>query len=95
MYEVLLTVVVKPGCESRFERLAVELRAATLERDPGCRRYDWYRGANERCYLVFESWTDEDCILAHSRSSHLLTLLPQLEQCVERGFEVQTLTSIG
>ena len=95
MYEVLVSAAVKTERRGHFETLIQKLRATTLERDTGCERYDWYRSESGETYFLFERWSDEAAILAHSRAEHLLSFLPQLEECIESEFRVTKLVRVA
>jgi quinol monooxygenase YgiN len=95
MYEVLVSAVVKQEQRSDFETGIQKLRASTLKNDAGCERYDWYRSENGETYFLFEQWTDEAAVLAHSRTEHFLRLLPELKACIEGEFHVTNLVRVA
>jgi quinol monooxygenase YgiN len=95
MYEVLVTATVKLERRNDFEALIRRLRATTLKNDAGCELYDWYRTESGESYFLFERWTDEDAIIAHSRAEHFLQVQPQLRACIENEFQVTKLVRVA
>ncbi len=70
MATILAHITVNPGRENRFEELARTLYAATNEREPGVRRYEYWRGAEPRTYYTLLSFADYAAFLAHQTSPH-------------------------
>jgi quinol monooxygenase YgiN len=66
----LAHIQVRAGMESRFERVAAELHRLTHEREPGVRRYEYFRGAEPATYYCLLSFDDYHGFLAHQSSDH-------------------------
>ena len=83
MATFLARITVKPGCEAAFERLAADLYEATHAREPGVRRYEYWRGAEDRTYYCSAAFDDFLAFLAHQTSDHHEELGPQITQTFE------------
>ena len=70
MATFLAHITVRSGGEAEFEAASAELARATLEREPGCHRYEYWRGEAERTYYVLASFTDARAFLVHQMSDH-------------------------
>lgn len=65
MATLLAHVTVKPGMEDHWEDLARKVFAATHANEPACRRYEYWRGSDERTYYVMLSFDDFDGFMVH------------------------------
>jgi quinol monooxygenase YgiN len=63
-------ITVVAGREGAFEAAARELAAATLEREPGIRRYDYTRLSEPATYLAVLAFDDYDAFIEHQASQH-------------------------
>ena len=70
MATFLAHLTVRPGEEAHFEEAAAELHRATLEEEPGCLRYEYWRGEDERTYYTLGSFSDARAFLTHQMSEH-------------------------
>ena len=57
------------GKEAEFEDVARMMYEAT-NREPGCRRYAYWRGAEPRSYYCLESFDDYLAFMEHQTSDH-------------------------
>ena len=83
MATILAHITVRPGAEVRFEAVARELHAQTHAHEADVRRYEYWRGADERTYyslLSFDTFLD---FLAHQTSDHHESASPQLGDVIE------------
>ena len=69
----IITVRVKPGCESAFERATIANHEGSV-REPGVLRFDVLRDRdNERTYYLYEAYRDEAATVAHKETQHYAT----------------------
>lgn len=83
MATILAHIRVREGAEAQFEAIARTLHDATHELESGVRRYEYWRGADERTYYSLLSFDDHRAFLAHQTSAHHETASPQLRSIVE------------
>lgn len=83
MATILAHIRVKPGAEVRFEAIATDLYRATHEHESGVRRYEYWRGADERTYYALLAFDDFDAFLAHQTSDHHESASPALGEVIE------------
>ena len=81
MIDLIVTLQVNPGMEAKAEGLLRILEQETMENDPGCLRYQWYKAEQPGLYYLLERWTDQGALDAHRKSAHLAKILPQLAEC--------------
>lgn len=75
---------VMAGCESEFERLFRELRAAMRDHEPGCSLYALLRSRTDPlAYIVHEQYQDQAALDAHERSAHGARYFPQIRALLE------------
>jgi quinol monooxygenase YgiN len=70
MVVVVAHITVIAGCEAAFERAAAQLAAASLEHEPGLRRYEYVRLAERAQYQATLAFEDYDAFIEHQASSH-------------------------
>ncbi|TAJ82891.1 MAG: antibiotic biosynthesis monooxygenase [Reyranella sp.] len=78
MIDIVATQRIKLGMEAEAEALFWEVEAATLAKDKGCLRYEWYRAEEPGTYILLERWSDREAVQAHFKSEHMAQLLPKL-----------------
>ena len=78
MATFLARITVKPGAEAEFERIAADLYEATHKHESGVRRYEYWRGADDRTYYCSAAFDDFLAFLAHQTSDHHEELGPQI-----------------
>jgi quinol monooxygenase YgiN len=83
MATLLAHIVVKPGCEAQFESVARSLYTATHETESGVRRYEYWRGADERSYYTLLSFDDHRAFIVHQASDHHEAASPTIGESVE------------
>ena len=83
MATFLARITVKPGSEADFERIAAELYDTTHALEPGVRRYEYWRGADERTYYCHAAFDDFLAFLEHQTSDHHESLGPKITQTFE------------
>jgi len=86
MIDIVVTQRIQPGMEAEAEVLFREVEAATLAKDKGCLRYEWYRAEEPGTYILLERWSDREAIQAHFKSEHMAQLLPKLASCAVEKF---------
>jgi quinol monooxygenase YgiN len=94
MFDRVVTQRVISGREAEFEALIRELESNTRANDEGCLRYEWYRAEVPQTYMLIERWRDSEAASAHLRASHLLAMLPKLQDCSTEFFTLMNLTRL-
>ena len=69
MATLIAHIKVRPGREAEFEDMARQLAEGT-RKEPGCRRYEYYRRAEPGHYLCMESFADFRAFIDHQTSPH-------------------------
>jgi len=68
---VLVEFLVKAAFRERFQELIAANARASLEREPGCRRFDVLFDPDEpRRFVLYEVYDDDAAFGEHLRSSH-------------------------
>ena len=80
MIDLIVTLRVKPGTEAKAEDLLRLLEQETMENDPGCLRYQWYKAEQPGLYYLLERWTNQAALDAHRKTEHLAKILPQVTE---------------
>lgn len=70
MATILAHISVKPDRVSDFEETIRTLFEATHRLEPGCLRYEYWRGAEENFYYCLLSFEDFRAFLTHQTSDH-------------------------
>ena len=70
MATLLVKIKVFEGKEKEFESAARTMHEATHLHEPGCRRYEYYRGAEKRSYYCLESFDNFLSFMKHQTSEH-------------------------
>lgn len=83
MATYLAHVLVLPGREAEFEAIVATLYQATHEREPGVRRYEYWRGEQERTYYALASFDDFSAFIDHQTSEHHEAAGPKLKDVIE------------
>ncbi len=83
MATALVHIRVRPGTEARFERLARDMYAASHTTEATLRRYEYWRGAEERTYYALESFDDYAGFVNHQASDHHVSAAPQFREMFE------------
>ena len=83
MATLLAHITVRPGCEAQFEEVARNLYVATHAAEIGVRRYEYWRGAEERMFYTLLSFDDHQAFIAHQTSDHHETASPKIGELVE------------
>ena len=83
MATFLAHITVKPGREADLERAAAELFDATHALEPRMRRYEFWRGADDRTYYCHSTFDDFLAFIEHQTSDHHEILGPKLRDTFE------------
>ena len=83
MATILAHVTVKPGFEERWEDICRRMFSATHENETAVRRYEYWRGQDERTYYTLLSFDDHRAFIVHQTSEHHETESPRIGECVE------------
>ncbi len=68
---ILVEFVVKPAFVASFSRLIAINAKASVEREPGCRRFDVLQGpTNPQSFWLYEIYDDDAAFDAHLKSRH-------------------------
>ena len=84
---ILVEFLVKPEFVSRFTRLIRANAKASLEREPGCRRFDVLLGPADPCrFVLYEIYDDAAAFDRHIETRHFKSFAAATEgQIVERS----------
>jgi len=83
MATILAHITVRPGAEERFEQVARSLYEATHANETRVRRYEYWRGADERTYYTLLSFDSFVGFLEHQTSDHHEGASPALGELIE------------
>lgn len=83
MATLFVHIQVKEGREAEFESVAAELHEATHRLEPGCLRYEYWRGAEPGLYYSLLSFEDFQAFLRHQVSEHHETASPRIGELCE------------
>lgn len=76
---IVATLKIKPGKESEFEAVFLELQAAVKKNEPGALQYEVFKSkANASTYIVMEQYKDEAALAAHRTTPHMAAAGPKL-----------------
>jgi len=90
---LFVTLDVRPGVRGRLVEAISAQGAASLEREPGCLRFDVCVDADDpNRFLLYEVYEDEAALEAHRTTPHFAVWREAAAECVER--QVNTVTSI-
>jgi quinol monooxygenase YgiN len=67
---ILVHLKVREGQEANFETIAKQLYDDTHRLEAGCRRYEYWRCAEERRYYALLSFDDFTAFIEHQASDH-------------------------
>ena len=78
MATLLAHIQVNPGSEAEFEAIATELYGETHQKERGCLRYEYWRGAEAGFYYALLSFDDFRAFLRHQLSHHHEAASPRI-----------------
>lgn len=82
---ILVEFVVKSDFVGKFSRLIATNAKASIEREPGCRRFDVLQGpANPQSFWLYEIYDDDAAFDAHLKSRHFKVFAAAIEGQIER-----------
>jgi quinol monooxygenase YgiN len=91
MFVLVVTVEVRPELLEELRPVLLENARRSVERDPGCRRFDVHKVEGSDTHLVFyEVYESERDWLAHRQSPHFLAY----QAVAERALVSRTLTRL-
>jgi quinol monooxygenase YgiN len=70
MIAITAKMLVKPGCEEKFEQAMLALVSAVNVNEPGNLLYELCKDDNGQ-YLVMELYKDEEAVQAHRTADHI------------------------
>jgi quinol monooxygenase YgiN len=88
MPTLLVRMQVKAGKAARYEEILRELVKDTKANEPGCLRYEYWRGAEPNAYYCLLSFTDTHAFYVHQSSEYHETYLPELFEMFD-GFSIE------
>jgi autoinducer 2-degrading protein len=89
MFVLLVEVEVRPERLEAFEAAILENAARSVERDPGCLRFDVSQHRDDPTRWIFhEVYTDEAAHAAHKQSAHFAAY----SEVADRAIVTKTLT---
>ncbi len=68
MTTILAHLTIKTGKEKDFEDIAREMVRQTIGNEPGCVRYEYWRGQDPRTYYVLLAFRDSHAFYTHQAS---------------------------
>lgn len=81
---ILVKFLVQPDFVERFRDLIMVNARASLEQEPGCRRFDVHIEADEpRCFVLYEIYDSEVALDTHLRTQHYKTFAAAIETHIE------------
>jgi quinol monooxygenase YgiN len=83
MATLLAQIQVKAGREADFEAIAATLYRETQEKETGCLRYEYWRGAEPGFYYSLLSFDDFNGFLRHQTSDHHEEASPRIGDTCE------------
>lgn len=86
-------VIAKAGCEDAIKSLLQSLLYPTRE-EPGCLRYELWRGHNGREFVTVGEWKDEAAVVTHLRSFYVDEFIGELVECIEHPPDMQMYTPL-
>lgn len=94
MHDVIVTQLIKPGCEAEVESLLWELAKEVRANDKGCLRYEWYRSEVPCTYVLLGRWIDRSSAVSHQNAPHTTRALTKLADYADDRFKLTQLTSL-
>lgn len=83
----------KPGQEEQLRDELIKLIKPSRA-EKGCKQYELHKSLEEKgTYVFYESWADEDAIIAHVNTDHYQTYLKNIETIIAK-MEVYHLENI-
>ncbi|MFP8873989.1 MAG: antibiotic biosynthesis monooxygenase family protein [Myxococcota bacterium] len=82
MATLLAHIRVHPGREAEFEDVAREMHARTHADEPGCRRYEYWRGKTPYQYYCLLAFDDYHAFLRHQASEHHEAAAPRFGELI-------------
>ncbi len=83
MATYLAHIQIKPGREAEFERIVATLYDETHLHEPGCRRYEYWRGDKEGTYYGLGAFDDFLAFIDHQTSDHHEEPGPDLKDVID------------
>jgi len=82
---ILVEFVIKPDFVERFGRLIRANAKASVEREPGCRRFDVLLGPDDpRRFVLYEIYDDATAFDRHLQTRHFKTFAAATESQIEQ-----------
>lgn len=79
MIAVIAEFTVDPQHTAQFEAIGAELADQVLSNEPEAHIYRIVRSQDDKNrYRIFELYTDQEALRAHSRSEHFRTAFPRI-----------------
>jgi quinol monooxygenase YgiN len=96
MLGVVATIRVKPGMESQFEAVALELVKNVTMYEKGCKLYALHRqdGGETPTYVFMERYEDQAAVDAHRGTDYFKTLGKKMGEFMDGRPEVQRLREL-
>lgn len=88
MPTLLVRMQVKAGKAARYEEILRALVADTEAHEPGCLRYEYWRGAEPDSYYCLLSFRDTHSFYVHQSSEYHEHYLPELFEMFD-GFSIE------
>ena len=75
---IVATLKVKPGKESEFEAVFLDLQAHVKKSEPGALQYEVFKSKTPSTYIVMEQYKTEADLAAHRTTPHMAAAGPKL-----------------
>ena len=91
---IVATLKVKPGKESEFEAVFLELQANVKKNEPGALQYEVFRSKQPATYIVMEQYKSEADLAAHRTTPHMAAAGPKLGAVLDGRPQIEILEKL-
>ena len=91
---IVATLKVKPGKESEFESVFLELQANVKRDEPGALQYEVFRSKQPSTYIVMEQYKSEADLAAHRTTAHMAAAGPKLGAVLDGRPQIEILEKL-
>ena len=75
---IVATLKVKPGHESEFEQVFLDLQTSVKTNEPGAMQYEVFKSKQPSTYVVMEQYKSQADLDAHRKTPHMAAAGPKL-----------------
>lgn len=91
---IVATLKVKPGKESEFEGVFLDLQASVKKNEPGALQYEVFRSKQPSTYIVMEQYKSEADLAAHRATPHMAAAGPKLGAVLDGRPQIEILEKL-